>query len=47
MTARRHEGGCRSGSLANCLKQTFTLKKLTYFRQARPLFDRHAGIGAG
>ena len=30
MTARRHDGGCRSGSLANCLEQTFTLKKLTY-----------------
>jgi hypothetical protein len=47
MTPRRHECGCRSGSLANCLEQTFTLKKLTYFWQARPQFDRHAGIGAG
>jgi hypothetical protein len=28
MTARRHDGGCRSGSLANCPEQTFTLKKL-------------------
>jgi len=47
MTARRHEGGCWSGSLANCREQTFRLKKLTYFRQARHKFDRHAGIGAG
>jgi hypothetical protein len=47
MTARRHDGGCRSGSLANCPEQTFTLKKLTYFPRARSQFDRHAGIGAG
>jgi hypothetical protein len=40
MTARRHDGGCRSGSLAKCLEQTFTLKKLANFPQARRQFDR-------
>jgi hypothetical protein len=41
MRARRHVGGCRSGSLAKCLEQTFSLKKLMDFAQARRQFDRH------